>query len=130
FEATHAILEKLLGEQPDNASAWSLLGRVEAALGRKEEAVKAGLRGCELLPLSREPTSGLRPLLDLARTYAALGEKDLALQQLATSAGQMMGVTYGQLNLGPEWDSLRGDPRFEKIVQSLAPKGNAASSKK
>ncbi len=122
FEATHAILEKLLSEQPDNASAWSLLGRVEAALGRKEEAVKAALRGCELLPLSREPTSGLRPLLDLARTYAAVGEKDLALQQLATSAGQIMGVTYGQLNLGPEWDTLRGDPRFEKFVAAKAPK--------
>ncbi len=122
FETTRAILEKLLREQPDNASAWSLLGRVEAALGRKEEAINAGRRGCELLPLSREPTSGLRPLLDLARTYAALGEKDLAIQQLATSAGQMMGVTYGQLNLHPEWDSLRGDPRFEKIVASLAPK--------
>ena len=122
FEATRAILEKLLREQPENAAAWSLLGRVEAALGRKEEAIKAGRRGCELLPLSREPASGTRPLRELAIIYAWVGEKDLALEQLATSAGQVMGVSYGALQLDPDWDSLRGDPRFERIVTSLAPK--------
>ncbi len=122
FEASRAILEKLLREQPENAAAWSLLGRVEAALGRKEEAIKAGRLGCELLPLSREPTSGLRPLLELAKIYAWVGEKDLAIQQLATSAGQVMGVSYGGLQLDPDWDSLRGDPRFREIVASLAPK--------
>jgi predicted Zn-dependent protease len=115
-------LEKLLREQPENASAWSLLGRVEAMLGQKDEAINAGRRACELLPLSKEPISGLRPLLDLARIYAAVGEKDLAIQELATSAGQYMGVSYGELKLDPHWDSLRGDPRFEKIVASLAPK--------
>jgi len=31
-------------------------------------------------------------------------------------------VTHGQLKLLPFWDPLRGDPRFEKIVNSLAPK--------
>ena len=122
FEATRAVFEKLLREQPDNASAWSMLGRVDAALGRKEEAMQAGRRGCELLPLSREPTSGLRPFLELTKIYAAAGEKDLALQQLTTSAGQIMGVTYGELKLEPDWDSLRGDPRFEAIVASLAPR--------
>jgi tetratricopeptide (TPR) repeat protein len=122
FEASRAILEKLLREQPENAAAWSLLGRVEAALGRKEEAIKAGRLGCELLPLSREPTSGLRPLLELAKIYAWVGEKDLAIQQLATSAGRVMGVSYGGLQLDPDWDSLRGDPRFQEIVASLAPK--------
>ncbi len=98
-----------------------MLGRVEAALGRKEEAIKAGRRGCELLPVSKEPTSGLRAFQWLAQIYAWVGEKDLAVQQLATSAGYVE-VNYGQLKLEPEWDSLRGDPRFEAIVASLAPK--------
>lgn len=122
FTTTRAVLEKLVLEQPDNASAWSLLGRVEAALGRKEEAIKAGRRACEVLPLLREPTSGLRPLHDLTRIYAWVDEKDLALQQLAVSAKQDMGVSYGELRLDPDWDSLRDDPRFTKIVESLAPK--------
>jgi len=30
--------------------------------------------------------------------------------------------SYGDLRLNPMWDALRGDPRFEKIVGSLAPK--------
>jgi TolB-like protein/Tfp pilus assembly protein PilF len=124
FEATRVILKKLVSEQPNHSSAWSLLGRVEASLGRKEEAIKAGLRACEAWPLSREPTSGLRPLLDLAKIYAWVGEKDLALQQLAKSAEQTLYLTYGHLKLSPEWDPLRDDPRFEKIVGSLAPKAD------
>jgi len=31
-------------------------------------------------------------------------------------------LSYGALKLHPLWDPLRGDPRFEKIVASLAPK--------
>jgi hypothetical protein len=51
-----------------------------------------------------------------------VSEKDLALQQLTLYAGQPGLVDYGDLKLDPDWDSLRGDPRFEKIVASLAPK--------
>jgi len=57
----------------------------------------------------------------MARIAAQAGEKELALDQLAISAQKPDGVTYGDLKLNPLWDSLRGDPRFEKIVASLAP---------
>ena len=50
------------------------------------------------------------------------GEKDLALEQLDTVSKIPCGLSYGDLRLDSEWDSLRGDPRFEKIVASLAPK--------
>jgi hypothetical protein len=50
------------------------------------------------------------------------GDKNLAFEQLAISAQNPGGVTYGDLKLNPVWDTLRGDPRFEKIVASLAPK--------
>jgi hypothetical protein len=53
-----------------------------------------------------------------------VGEKELALEQLAISAKLPGGVPYGELKLSPKWDSLRGDPRFEKIVASLAPRVN------
>jgi hypothetical protein len=46
----------------------------------------------------------------------------LAFEQLALSARTPNGVRYGELKLSPWWDSLRGDPRFDKIVASLAPK--------
>ena len=54
--------------------------------------------------------------------YAWCGDKDAALEQLAISSKLPVGVSYGELKQSPEWDSLRGDPRFEKIVSSLAPK--------
>jgi hypothetical protein len=43
---------------------------------------------------------------------------------LALSAQIPAGIKYGELKLDPQWDPLRGDPRFEKIIASLAPKGN------
>ena len=53
---------------------------------------------------------------------AWVGEKELSLQNLAKAARLPNGVTYGRLKLLPWYDPLRGDPRFEKIVDSLAPK--------
>ena len=78
-------------------------------------------RACKLLPLSCEPTSDRSLLRHLARTYAWVGENDLAIQMLESSARQTAGISFGALKLGPDWDSLRGDPRFQKIVGSLAP---------
>ena len=57
------------------------------------------------------------------------GEKDLAIQQLAISAQDPIGIDYGDLKLNPIWDPLRGDPRFEKIVASLAPKDASSPTK-
>jgi len=54
FTAARAIEEKLTRDQPDYPQAWSLLGRIDAALGRKEDAVREGRRACELLPLSKD----------------------------------------------------------------------------
>jgi hypothetical protein len=53
---------------------------------------------------------------------AWVGEKDLACEQLAIATRLPGSPSYGQLKLHPYWDPLRGDPRFEKIVASLAPK--------
>jgi len=122
FTATRAIVEKQLRDNPDNGLTWALLGEVKAAPGEKQEAIAAGQRACELWPLSREPGWGLRTLRSLAIIYASVGEKDLALQQLSSYAGQPSFVDYGELKLNPDWDPLRGDPRFEKIVASFAPK--------
>src|SRR5262249_16002877 len=122
FVATCAILEKHLRESPEDGLSWSMLGRAKAMLGEKEQAIAAGQRACEIRPLSKEPLWGLQHLLFLAQIYALLGEKDPALKILSSYAGQSYFVDYGGLKLDPEWDSLREDPRFEKILASLAPK--------
>ena len=123
FTAARAEQEKLVRADPDDAGALSVLGLIDAALGRKEEALREGRRAVELLPVEKDVLNGARMIAGLARIAASVGDKDLACEQL-THASRLPNaiVTYGQLKLLPFWDPLRGDPRFEKIVASLAPK--------
>jgi hypothetical protein len=99
-----------------------VLGLIDAALGRKEDALREGRRAVQLLPLEKDAINGPRMIAYLAMIAAWAGEKDLACQQLAVAIRPPTSITYGQLKLLPFWDPLRGDPRFEKIVASLAPK--------
>ena len=123
FTAARSKLEKIVEDQPDYASAWSLLGRVDAALGRKEAAIREGRRACELLPSSKDAWFAPGLLRYLASIYVWTGEKDLALTQLEDLAAlKVSSLDYGDLKLDPNWDPLRGDPRFEKLVASFAPK--------
>ena len=64
--------------------------------------------------------------LTIAQIAVQAGKKDLALEQLAISARNPVGVEFGDLKFNPLWDSLRGDPRFERIVASLEPKEEAS----
>jgi hypothetical protein len=75
-----------------------------------------------MLPVAKDAIQGVQLISNLACIYALTGEKDLALKELDTVSKLPYGPSYGALRLDPEWDSLRGDPRFEKIVASLAPK--------
>jgi hypothetical protein len=70
----------------------------------------------------QDAVAGVVLVTSLATIYALTGEKDLALQQLEIVSKLPCGPSYGELRLDSEWDGLRGDPRFEKIVASLAPK--------
>jgi tetratricopeptide (TPR) repeat protein len=106
----------------DEASTLSKLGVIDAGRGLKEEALREGRRAVELMPISKDRTDGPRLGRNLAVIYAWTGERDLAIEELEAVAKLEGGPTYGELRLDPCWDSLRGDPRFEKIVASLAPK--------
>ena len=122
FVRARAEQEKIVLEQSDYAPALGVLGLIDAGLGRKEDAHREGQRACELLPVSKDALEGVDLLVNLALIYAWTGEKDRAIEQLARAAQIPGNLSYGMLKLHPEWDPLRGDPRFEKIVASLAPK--------
>ncbi len=125
FTAARAEQEKKVQAQPDYGPAWCVLGVIDAALGRKEAALREGRRAVELLPAEKDPVNGMVMIKYLAMIAAWVGEKDLACEQLAIAvrcATSGMDLSYGELKLMPFWDSLRGDPCFEKIVASLAPK--------
>jgi hypothetical protein len=99
-----------------------LLGLIDAGLEQKEDAVDEGRRACELLPISADAVDGVAYAVSLAQIYTWSGEKDLAIDQIAAVERVPNYLSYGFLKLQPVWDPLRGDPRFEKIVASLAPK--------
>jgi len=115
-------VDKTVKKQPDLAPALSLLGMIDAALGRKEEALREGRRACELLPISKDAIDGVAYAVNLAQIYVWTGEKDLAIEQIEAVERVPNDLSYGFLKLHPQLDSLRGDPRFEQIVASLAPK--------
>jgi hypothetical protein len=115
-------MARLVVEQPEYAEALSVLGMSDAALGDKANALQFSQRAVEVLPVTKDAMTGAEISRNLAITYAWAGEKDLALQQLEEVARIPGPTSYGQLRLHPWWDPLRGDPRFDKIVASLAPK--------
>ena len=112
----------MVREQPNYAESLCVLGMADALLGHKEEAVREGRRAVELLPITKDSINGSLMVQYLALIYAWTGEKDLAFEQLSTAVRMPGPLSYGQLRLDPYWDSLRGDPRFDKIVASLEPK--------
>jgi TolB-like protein/class 3 adenylate cyclase/Tfp pilus assembly protein PilF len=114
FTSARNEATKLIADQPDFAAAHCVLGMADAALGYKEDAIREGRRAVELLPVSKDAIQGPLLIEYLALIYAWTGEKDRAIKPSYLS--------YGRLLLRPRWDSLRGDPRFDKIVASLAPK--------
>jgi serine/threonine protein kinase/tetratricopeptide (TPR) repeat protein len=122
FTAARAEQEKILAAQPDFGPSWCVLGMIDAGLGRKEEALSEGRRALELLPVERDALVGKYLIRYFAVIAAWIGEKDLACEQLAIAIRPPSNVGYGELKLMPWWDPLRGDPRFEQIVASLAPK--------
>jgi TolB-like protein/predicted Zn-dependent protease/predicted Ser/Thr protein kinase len=122
FNAARTEQEEALRARPDDAPLLSSLGVIDAALGRKEDALREGRRATELMPIAKDSLDGPALVSNLALIYAWTGERDLAIEQLAIVARIPCGPTYGELHLSPVWDSLRGDARFEKIVASLAPK--------
>jgi TolB-like protein/class 3 adenylate cyclase len=117
-----AKFERMIRDLPDYAQAWSYLGQTDAMLGRRDDAIREGKRACEILPYEKDSwTAGLW-ITYLAQIYARCGDKEAALQQLEKSARLPAGINFGELKSDPEWDPLRSDPRFEKLVALLAPK--------
>jgi TolB-like protein/class 3 adenylate cyclase/Tfp pilus assembly protein PilF len=121
FAAARAEQQKTVQAEPNYGPAVCVLGLIDAGLGRKEEALSEGWHAVKLQPVEKDATN-ISMIKYVAMIAAWVGDKDLACEQLAIAIGTPSALSYGQLKLLPFWDPLRGDPRFEKIVASLAPK--------
>src|SRR5438874_4068330 len=107
---------------PDDVWLLSYLGLIDVLLGKKEQALSEGRRAIEMLPIVKNLTTDGYVKRYFAMICAWAGERELALEHLEVVARIPGGPSYGDLRLNPMWDPLRGDPRFEKIVNSLAPR--------
>ena len=118
FMRARAQQEDEIRGHPDDVSLLSELGLIDAALGKKQEALSEGRRAMELAPSVKDDSTEPYVQLCFAIICAWTGERELALGQLeALTKAPGDSYTYGNLRLSPLWDPLRGDPRFEKIVR-------------
>jgi serine/threonine-protein kinase len=122
-----AFFEKQIKEHPDFSEGHSQLALAYAYMGRKDEAIREGLRGAELCPESKDAYAGTRIATALAVIYARTGETDKAIaevQRLLTVPGALnyeCSITLNDLRLRWQWDPLRSDPRFQAIVNGPEP---------
>jgi serine/threonine-protein kinase len=117
FIAARAEQEKIVQAQPNNVHALCGLGLTDAYLRRKEEALREGRRAVELLPVEKDALTGVYGVECLALIAAWIGDRDLAFEQLDRIIRLPSPLSYGHLKLMPFYDPLRGDPRFEKLLE-------------
>jgi TolB-like protein/DNA-binding winged helix-turn-helix (wHTH) protein/Tfp pilus assembly protein PilF len=122
FTDARSEQEKLVQVQPNFGPPLVVLGLIDAALGRKEEALGEARRAVELLPVEKDSIKGALIIAYSAIIAAWVGEKDLACERLAAAVRYPSPLSYGDLKLLPFWDPLRGEACFEQIVASLGPK--------
>jgi TolB-like protein/predicted Ser/Thr protein kinase/Flp pilus assembly protein TadD len=122
FMRARAQQEEEIRGHSDDAVLLADLGLIDAGSGRKEEALNEGRRAMELVSSVKNSYSEPYVKKSFAIICAWTGERELALGQLEALIKIPGSYTYGNFRLSPMWDPLRGDPRFEKIVASLAPK--------
>ena len=129
FEATLAVFEAAVQQAPANALRHANLGLVYSFMGRREEAIREGHRAVELLPDSKDAVYGPWMTGYLAMIYARVGEANSALpllEHLLASPGQVdytnCCITQNDLRHRWEWDPLRNNPRFQKLLAEPAPK--------
>ena len=133
FTATIPALEKRLRDAPDDPARHSFIGLLYAYMQRNEDAIREGRRAVELEPESRDAFHGAMAAANLAMVYALIGQQDAAItliERLLSTPGPFPGlgtdlpfdITLADLRLRWEWDSLRSNPRFQKILAAPEPK--------
>jgi len=115
-DSARAALEEQIAATPQDGQLHALLGVALATLGRGAEAIQEAERGVSLVPLTNSGTNGTYMLHQRARTFLLLGEKEKALDDIEQLLTRPYFVTRAWLRIDPNFASLKGYPRFERIV--------------
>ena len=115
-EEARKTFEEQVRAAPDDAQRHVELGIALAYLGRKEEAIREGERGVALDPISKDADQGPYYQHQLVRIYILVGEPERALDQLEPLLKIPYYLSPGWLRIDPNFDPLRKNPRFQKLV--------------
>ncbi len=118
YDEGRNILEAKIQQQPDDARFHSALGIAYAGLGRREDAIREGKIGVDLLPMTKEAIRGTYRVGDLAQIYVMVGEFDLAIDQIELLLSRPGVLSIPLLRLDPVWAPLREHPRFKKLLEA------------
>jgi TolB-like protein/Flp pilus assembly protein TadD len=129
FEAARPAIEKLVADSPQDGTRRAQLGLLYAFLGRKEDALREGQRAMKLKPITHDVIEGAVVGNFYTLTCARLGKTDEAINRIERLLTTPFAVDYADesitlndLRQRWEWDPLRNDPRFQKILASPEPK--------
>ena len=111
-----------VASQPENPGIWSILATIDSELGRHEDALREMRQACELVPAKRDALFGADYEIGLADVEAHAGQIDRAIERLANLTEIPSLISYGDLKLSRTWDPVRSDPRFQALVEKLAPR--------
>ena len=125
FELARPAFEVSVKDAPASAERHAILGWLYAFMGRKDDAIREGRRAVEIKPESKDAVDGALMNGYLALIYARIGENDLAIpliERLLKTPGAVdsadYSITINDLKYRWEWDHLRRDPRFQKLISS------------
>lgn len=131
FDMARADAEQRLRDNPDAAQRHSYLGLIYAYMQRKDDAIREARRAVELEPETQNAFHGAVHVAILALVYALVGEPDEAIpliERMLSTPGPIecsdypYNITLADLRLRREWDRLRSNPRFQKILAGPEPK--------
>jgi TolB-like protein/Tfp pilus assembly protein PilF len=121
FEAARPAIEASVAQSPFAAARHGLLGEVYAGIGRKDDAIREGKRAVELLPESIDAFQGPQIAAQLAAIYAMFGDADDAVPLIEHLLTGKVGISVHRLE-EPDWDGIRGDPRFQALIKKYGGK--------
>jgi serine/threonine-protein kinase len=126
FVTARSLIATSVSQQPDNHSRLMLLAETDAALGRREDAIAEALQAIAIQAKENDPHAAPLMKVSLAQVYAWLGDREQAITELESVWDKPGAIHYGYLKKSADWNDLRGHPRFEKLVASLAPERGAS----
>ena len=122
FAGIREQLSLRVSQAPQDAFLLSNLAVLDALLNNKETAISEAKRASEILPVSKDAMDGPSILGNLAVVYSWSGKLDQAFAVLEPLTELPNGIFYGELKRDPWWEPLRQDPRYNRLLDKLAPK--------